>query len=560
MKKILSAKIQSILGGALVLPLLLCACGSGIKAASANVSEAAAAVAYKMSAAEAPSAAGRVSGSGGGQSVSDAAQSGIPHLILSKCYLLESENYENIADGYYQAVLLTEESAAQFPALGTGLAELNTKISRQCTEDFKKLAEDARQFLKENTDEEAPVPGALESSIIPLRQDGRFLSFFISCYSYTPGAAHGITSFTGYTLDSATGRQVQLDSVITDRDALIKAISDNLFSMATGEPAGDRESAVRECFDTEGYSPSWVISNSGILVRFAPYEIGTYAEGPFEAEISFRKYPDLFTDTFSAHTGAYTLPVGMVYPVSADLDGDGTSETLSINARPSDDGNTGEYTALRVAAGDKECLYETFFYTARGILIHGADKKNYMYVQLVTDNDYPTIAVFDLNGNAPVFVGELSGTGLSARYRQEDAQSDVWYHDEQLISDPGCFSLDTRMNLMSTYSATRSYKLGSDGMPVPLSEYYTINNDFELISLKPLTADVVDSASGAVTKAGVSIPVGTKFRFFRTNGTNIVDLVTDGGTLYRFTVEGVWPQIVNGTELTEAFDGTMFAG
>ena len=34
-----------------------------------------------------------------------------PELILSKCYLLESDNYESIADGYFQAALLSEESA-----------------------------------------------------------------------------------------------------------------------------------------------------------------------------------------------------------------------------------------------------------------------------------------------------------------------------------------------------------------------------------------------------------------------------------------------------------------
>ena len=44
------------------------------------------------------------------------AEAAAPELILSKCYLIESDNYESIADGYFQAVLLSEESAGKFPA------------------------------------------------------------------------------------------------------------------------------------------------------------------------------------------------------------------------------------------------------------------------------------------------------------------------------------------------------------------------------------------------------------------------------------------------------------
>ena len=154
----------------------------------------------------------------------------------------------------------------------------------------------------------------------------------------------------------------------------------------------------------------------------------------------------------------------------------------------------------------------------------------------------------------------MNGTGLTARYRKESEDSDVWYLDEQLISSPDSFALDSHMDLMSTYSATRRYKVGDDGMPAPLTEDYMIDSDLVFTAITDIPADTVDAATGAVIKNSVPLPKGTKCRLYRTNGKDTVDLITDDGTVYRFTVTGDWPQKVNGLRLDQAFDGTMFAG
>ena len=109
-------------------------------------------------------------------------EAAIPELILSKCYLLESDNYESIADGYFQAVLLSEESAEQFPALSSALSELNTQITASCRKDFKELADKSRQYITEHgvTDEDRPS-ATFESRIVPVRQDDKAVSFFTSC-------------------------------------------------------------------------------------------------------------------------------------------------------------------------------------------------------------------------------------------------------------------------------------------------------------------------------------------------------------------------------------------
>ena len=132
--------------------------------------------------------------------------------------------------------------------------------------------------------------------------------------------------------------------------------------------------------------------------------------------------------------------------------------------------------------------------------------------------------------------------------------------DEQFISSPDSFCLDTHMDLMSTYSATGRYKVGEDGMPVLLSDQYLIDSDLELTSLTDLPADTIDPATGAVTKQNAVLSKGTKCRLFRTNGKDTVDVRTADGVIYRFIVTEEWPQKVNGLRLDQAFEGTMFAG
>ena len=487
-----------------------------------------------------------------------------PELILSKCYLLESDNYESIADGYFQAALLSEESANKYPALSSALSELNAQIAASCREDFKELADKSRQYNADNgINDEYRASATFESRIVPVRQDDKAVSFFTSCYSFLPGAAGGTTTFRGVTLDTASGRIVSLEDVIkdlNDKKALVAAVNENLRFLSTGDSAGDREESISEALASENFFPSWVVSDNGVIFRFNPGAISTEEEGAVEAEISFEKYPGLFTGAYEPHKGAYTLPVDTVYPVMADLNGDGTSEKVSLNARPDNSGEIGSYTALRVAVGDKECLHETYFFNARGVLIHTDAGKSYLYVQTITDNDYRITCIFDLSGEAPVFLGELNGTGFSARFRRDSSDPDLWYMDEQFISSPDSFCLDTHMDLMSTYSATARYRVGEDGMPVLLSEEYMIDSYLELTSLTDLPADIVDPATGAVTKPDAVLPKGSKCSLYRTNGKDSVDVRTADGVIYRFIVTEEWPQKVNGLRLDQAFDGTMFAG
>ena len=560
MKKTRSAIIYPLLCSAVMLPAVMLPAILSPLAFSSAARAAEASDAVEAGSVEAGAMAQQETASA--DSASSAAA--VPELILSKCFLLESDNYESIADGYFQAILLAPACAKQYPQLAASLTQLNKEIASSCRESFKELSDKTRQYLAGTDISDGAAPSAtLESNIVPVRQDEKAVSFFTAAYSHIPGAVSATTTFRGYTLDSADGHIVTLEQVLADREnrgALAAAVSANLRFTGTGVQAGGRDESVSVALASEETFPAWVVSNDGVIFRFNPGVIGSEEEGALEAEVRFGQYPDLFSDAYAAHKGSYTLPINTVYPVMADLDGDGTTEKVSLNARPSEDGEKGSYTALRVALGDKECLHETYFFNARGVLLHTGAGKNYLYVQSITDNDYRILSVFDLNGETPVFKGEINGTGFTARYRRDSSDADLWYLDEQFISSPESFFLDSHMDLMSTYSASRRYKVGDDGMPSALTDVYEIDSDLVLTSLTDLPADIVDADSGDVAKQSSVLPRGTKCSLYRTNGIDSVDVKAEDGTIYRFTVTGDWPQMVNGLRLDQAFEGTMFAG
>jgi hypothetical protein len=64
-----------------------------------------------------------------------------------------------------------------------------------------------------------------------------------------------------------------------------------------------------------------------------------------------------------------------------------------------------------------------------------------------------------------------------------------------------------------------------------------------------------------VTKKNQTIKTGTECRIYRTDGEKTVDLVLTDGRIARVTVDASnWPQTIGGEDISDLFDGVMFAG
>ena len=482
---------------------------------------------------------------------------------------MEEKDGTLIASGSYDTVSLTEETIIENIYLNTAIETENSVIEQKYEETFSELKEAAENaFSEPREDTEEFAAGNMEGKIVPVRCDQSVLSFYEVTSLYYPGAAHGNVGYSGYNYKSATGERITLADVFKDPAALKPVVAKYLRAQADGSPIEDAEDALQYYFDEENMDDlTWVIDQDGVTFLFSPSDIAPYAMGALEAKISFDGESSLFTGGFGPSGDGYAKTMSPFTELRVDLDGDGSDEKLSVTGVYEEGNEVNAYSGIQVSVGDQVCTEDEFCYSMQPCVVHTKDGRNYVYVVTASDNDYPELVVFEIKDNVPALVGKMDGTGYASAfypaYVDGEYNMEQSHYERYPLIDPSKFALGTRMQLMSTYSGRRFYEAGADGMPAPLSDYYEIDADITLTSLVPVKAEVVDLQTGEPTGEEKEIPVGTKLNFWRTNGTDIVDMRTDDmevGEAFRFKVETGDGQTVNGIKLQEAFDGTVFGG
>ena len=567
MKKRIIATLMSI-----AIAASLCACGSG--AAQQPQPEAGAAEEGSAGETDEEEPAGEVSEDAAQDMTAayetveeDTAAEGSdvrPEVTFNHFHQMEEKDLTVIASLSYEVPVLIENAVIEHTELHRTLVGDCEAIAERYRKSFDEIKEAAGTAI-ENMDgdvEDFPA-GEIEGTMEVVRCDASVLSLCDISYVYYPGAAHGITGYTGYNYDTWSGNPITLEDVFADLPGMEAAIADNLIAVSTGEKVEAEDGMLDYAFENGYESLNWVIDRDGVRFIFSPSDIAPYALGTIEAKVSFSENPSLFTGTYGAAEGSYVKKLEPYMPYAVDLDGDGSAENVSVNSIAGDDDyyNAG----LEVHVGDETLTQEDAFYGLTAYLLHTEDGRNYVYTFTSGDNDYPTLTVFAIRDKVPSVVGKMEGSGTASQYIEmlgDDGEADPEESFIQRIPliDPAHFALSTRLTIMSTYSGVRYYGVGDDGMPVPQTDQYDVRNGIVLTSLVDLKAEEVDVLTNQVTGKEVDIPAGTKFTFYQTNGTDTVDLMTEDETLLRFNVSGEWPQTVNGVKLEEAFDGILFAG
>ena len=492
-----------------------------------------------------------------------------PSYKLRSHSRMEEKDGTLIASGSYDTVSLTEETIIENIYLNTAIETENSVIEQKYEETFSELKEAAENaFSEPREDTEEFAAGNMEGKIVPVRCDQSVLSFYEVTSLYYPGAAHGNVGYSGYNYKSATGERITLADVFKDPAALKPVVAKYLRAQADGSPIEDAEDALQYYFDEGNMDDlTWVIDQDGVTFLFSPSDIAPYAMGALEAKISFDGESSLFTGNYGPSGDGYAKTMSPFTELRVDLDGDGSDEKLSVTGVYEEENEVNAYSGIQVSVGDQVCTEDEYCYSMQPCFVHTKDGRNYVYVVAASDNDYPELVVFEIRDNAPALVGKMDGTGYASAfypaYLDGEYSPDQSVYERYPMIDPSKFALGTRMQLMSTYSGRRFYEVGEDGMPAPLSDYYEIDADITLTSLVPLTAETVDLKTEEATGEEKEIPAGTKLNFWRTNGTDLVDMRTDDmevGEAFRFKVETGDGQTVNGIKLEEAFDGTVFGG
>lgn len=487
------------------------------------------------------------------------------HLIKgewSDSYYKDDDYSNKLVEMKYGVIALTGEDEKRYPELAQVLKKLSEENKNTILTDYENLKSQAEDDLKAAKEGgyEVYTPYSTECSFYVNRADNRVLSLGKSGYDYW-GGAHGTGYSTGCNYNARTGEELRIQDVVTDVDTFAGLIEAKVYEsgLTRDDLFLDEEETLKDYIlkAAADHTLNWEITNEGVTVWFNPYEISYYAAGMPSGSVSFAGHPEVFSDYYAETARTYVYAIEGLDVSDIDFDGDGKADELSVWASMDE---YGTYEALKVSMKGVETSKDIWAYSYDPYILHTTDGKNYLYVICGSDNDYRMLEVFDLNGSSAVYVGEVNNCGLRAQLL--DASS--YLYGEELLTDPENFYLESRMEVLSTYSASRRYHVGADGMPVADEDFYQVDTSTyewrEALTAKKDVPCVQVAEDGSVTADNAVIPAGTKLTLYRTDGSSLVDLKA-GDTLYRIEVDhSEWPYTINGIEEEEYFDGIMYAG
>ena len=223
-----------------------------------------------------------------------------------------------------------------------------------------------------------------------------------------------------------------------------------------------------------------------------------------------------------------------------DVDCDGMLEEIYYEIDSDDDGYITCVTVYVDGYGESVNItaYDANVY----LMYTGHADQNYLYVECFLDNDYRDILIYSLDGDAGRFVGEYYG-GFDLE-----------------PSDPYYFWLSTRVQMLSTSTVWKPFRVGRFGLPEALDSSYYVDDGHTLTTKRDLEAWAVDIHTGSLIDFA-TIPAGTELTQYSTDNKFYYDL-RSGDDLYRIWVDtsGGWPQTVDGISIDELFDDLFFVG
>ncbi len=524
--------------------------------------------------------------SGNGTGASGDAQ-GVQHIPLTVAeYSLSAtkpDSYATMALCDYFTLELDAETAKQYPALQRALLQ---EAKDETAHAQKSIAELSTEY-QELTADWSEYEGHMSESVKPhvMRADSRIVSVLCNFEDYH-GGAHGYYYSYGLNYDVASGRELKLSDVVSKKDKFIELVRDKFEEKYANDTymltnAGEYLATLG---DEEYASTPWIMDSESITLFFAPYVLGTYADGAQEVSIYFDEAPELFTAKYLDTCAEYVIPLlpARSYEVNA---GDGKRVAVDVGFNYNDE--YGSYTR-EYAIGNARIRPESYSYSSDSYIVV-AGGKHYIYTFASAENDYSMLEVVDVEAKS-LDESRTENAGLGGvDYTWDEGDSyDTSCLRGPAFTDPADISLSRRLEVLGTTNGYRSCHVGADGYPAANDELYTIITSFAIRAKKDLKLDVVD-ASGKKTGTK-TVPAGTYLFDMRTDGESFVDLQTidasalgindesewkyfqiaDRSTdhidltkpIYRVHVDlsDGWPHHVNGVEEDSLFEGIMYAG
>lgn len=469
-------------------------------------------------------------------------------ITLEENYRSEWNNGGSLLDVTYDSLSVTE---GEYPELAAALKDYHEGCERE-------VADWKQQYLPEvygSFGTEYFRPYEYQKTVLPQRMDSRLVSFAVQNYEYL-GGAHGGTYFESRTFDSVSGKELALADVVNDlsqlSDALVRELEEN-YPMEYAD-GSYRERAEYRVFgdDQNREVRGWALGYYGMVFYFDSYELGAYSMGCPEVIIPFAKYPGLFREEYTQIPEEYAVCLRKGGTLYDDTDGDGVPEEVYIVSYNSGEGYGEEKIQIYI---DKTLTdFASYGWFDKACLMRQKDGTLYLYVGAIGGGDEGFLHIFRIDGENAVYIGDDESWG---------------YFHLEMMEKPSCFKLVYDLDALGTYYGYRYSCVGSDGMPQPLEEDYTIftysygdeePEDRSLTTKIPVPVWVIDE-QGRAGSTPEQLPAGTKLYFRKTDNKTYVEMELEDGR--RCQVRGEfdsWPKTINGISEFDCFDGVVYAG
>ena len=437
-----------------------------------------------------------------------------------------------------QYLVLGEDDGKEYEKLASRLETLSDDTIAACEDTFNELLDEAENMYADNKNDFTPYDLALTA--VPVRTDSSIFSYYEK--TTITGGKNDEVGVAAHTIDSRTGRELTLSKVITDTDLLPELlakrqkesypdISDDAFEDLLGE------------YEDKDYV--WTLGYDGITFYFVQ------DEEVMALTILRSEEKKLFRPVGEAVPSSYAVGLAMSQAFTFDFEDDGEADVLLIEGHEGDEYG---YDGVSVTLNDESATASFISNQMKPTYVHTEDG-DYIYLFCTEDNDYQQMNIFDLSKGVPSYRGHVDNTGRSNHY---DAETDLF--SEALLTDPESFELASNMDILSTYTAGRSYFVGANGIPKSDDTYYYVHSNLDLKSKEAISCSIVNER-GRVTKKNQTIKTGTECTIYRTDGEKTVDLLLSDGRIARVTVDSSsWPQTIDGEDISDLFDGVRFAG
>ncbi len=482
----------------------------------------------------------------------------------------------------YQVPTLSTEEAKNYPELQKAFDEFGIEKARQT----KEIKEDLVQLLAEDSlysDMEYIDAYSDERKMSILRADSNAVGLYIN-YSGYSGGAHGYYGHMGVAFDTKTGKVLDMKDVVTDTSVF--------FDMVLEKLKVQYEDVYNDLWDPVAYMEelkenpeiSWSLSNEGVTVYFNPYEIAAYAFGAQIITVYFDEAPEIFNPKYMEVADEYVMPVMLDEPMSIKTN-DGRKDLL-IESTPYWEA---EYDYIShydftISFGDKTLSINDYGYNGSGVVVYSHDKYYLYFSESMEGDEYGNYFI-DLDTMTYDKNARMYGRFEKNGYYSEEIEEGYKY--ENVIYpfvNPSDFYFTERMEVFGTYSGSKKYYVGDDGIPVSDEERYVANLDFVLKVKMPVNAEVIDETGKRVDME--IIPEGTYLKIFFSDGKKYADVqiidekdIEDLGEgdfkyyiapdtkydaskkAYRIYMDNYdYPRTINGVPEEDVFAGIMYAG